>query len=145
MAAGDTSRMWAASPWYLLRSALAAAFAALTGGIAAVAVFYVMGARAMGYGGAADSGSVLLATWPEPLRAGVLCAVVTLVFLVVVWFTPWNAAGRRGAARAAGLLAPSGPIRVVHVLILLVVAVSVVVLLVLGRMPVSSFTPLVSV
>ena len=142
-AAGDTSRMWAATPWYLLRALVAGALAAVLGMVGGAGTFYLLW-RAIGYGEGTSSGP-LASSLPGLLRAGVVCGATVVVFLLITWFVPWNGAGRRGMARLVERLAPEGPTRVAHVVLLVVVALSMVVLVAIGQVPEPSFTPLLSV
>lgn len=115
--AGDTSRIWAASPWYFLRSLLATAFGA---GLAAALTILTMltGSNAFGIDGSPE----ILASWSERSRVSLFILSFELAYLLPLWFIPWGTPARRGAAHLVALVAHSRHSRRAWVLIMVVSA-----------------------
>lgn len=113
----DTSRMWAMSPWYFLRSLLATAFGA--GLAAALTVLTIItGANVLGFNGS----PTILTSWSWASRAGVFILTFQLTYILALWFVPWGTPARRGAAHLASLLAPSVQSRRIWVLVMVISA-----------------------
>lgn len=137
---GDDSRMWAASPWYLLRSLVATAFAVVVSLVVTLAVFYV-GAKVLGFG---STPARVGASFSEYHRIAGFMACLTAIYLGVTWFIPWGAPTRRGGARLVELVAPNRVVRLVLSLVLLGVTGAVVLLLMAGRFPPATLEPFYS-
>ncbi|WP_315501303.1 protein kinase [Actinomyces radicidentis] len=137
---GDDSRMWAAAPWYLLRSLVATAFAVVVSLLITVAVFYV-GAKVLGFG---STPARVAANLSEYHRIAGFLAGLTAIYLGVTWFIPWGAPTRRGGAKLVGLIAPSRAVRLVLSLVLLGVTGVIVLLVMAGRFPPATLEPFYS-
>lgn len=136
--ASDTSRMWLASPWYLLRSAIATALACVVAGGVALGTHYVAGVLVARGDPLAGGAATALA---EYHRTGVLAAGAVAVFLILLWFIPWGGPMRRGGSRLSDAVL-GGPGSVLAGIVLLAAAVALAVLFVLGSLPVLTTAPL---
>ena len=132
--------MWAAAPWYLLRSLVATAFAVVVSLLITVAVFYV-GAKVLGFG---STPARVAANLSEYHRIAGFLAGLTAIYLGVTWFIPWGAPTRRGGAKLVGLIAPSRAVRLVLSLVLLGVTGVIVLLVMAGRFPPATLEPFYS-
>lgn len=137
---GDDSRMWAATPWYLLRSVLATAFSVVVSLVVTVAVFYV-GAKVLGFD---STPARVAASVSDYHRIAGFLAGLTAIYLGVTWFIPWGAPTRRGGAKLVGLVAPSRAVRLVLSLVLLGVTGVIVLLVMAGRFPPATLEPFYS-
>ncbi|QPL05617.1 MULTISPECIES: serine/threonine-protein kinase [Actinomyces] len=135
---GDTARMVALSPVYLLRSVAASAAAVLVGGI--VAVLLAVGGAVVGLDLTALPGVVQGLS--EYHRAGAFSAALVAVFLAVAWFVPWGLPTRRGGRRLIETFTHSASPRLILVMVLLSAALGVVGLFALGAMPPTTLAPL---
>ena len=86
VSAGDSPRMWAGVPWYLLRSLVANIFAAIPGLLVFGVAYYVLNRLVFAE---AETYYAVRMTWGVP---------VTLS-LFVGWMVPWGAPTRRGGGR----------------------------------------------
>ena len=122
VSAGDSPRMWAGVPWYLLRSLVANIFAAIPGLLVFGVAYYVLNRLVFAE---AETYYAVRMTWGVP---------VTLS-LFVGWMVPWGAPTRRGGARMveAAMGSESGP--VIGGAVLLAAAAGLMILLVLGALP----------
>ncbi|MGK2349568.1 serine/threonine-protein kinase [Actinomyces sp. W5033] len=134
---GDTARMVALLPVYLLRSVAACAAAVLGAGTAAGLLAYTGAA-----GLRVTEPGALAQVLGDDHRAGVLSAAVVAVFLAVAWFVPWGGPTRRGGRRLIEALTRSGAVRLVLVMALLAAALGVLWLFALGAMPPTTLAPL---
>ena len=97
----DNSRMWAMSPWYLLRSLISVGFAFLLAAGTAL-VFLTLTHSA----GITSDDSALLGSLPLPVRYYILCFVGGALYFLVLWLAPWGAATRRGGAHILNSFIP---------------------------------------
>ena len=135
----DDSRMWAAMPWYLLRSIVSAVFAVLMGAFVGFLVLLVLAGIINANG--ADAYEPAVAYRID----GIGMAVVTALFLLSAWLAPWAAATRRGAASIVDMVAPSSGGRTGLVLAFLLLA-SVFILLFVGQiLPAATLEPLYTI
>ena len=124
VSAGDTSRMWAASPWYLLRSLLATAFGAVLAA-AATTLLLMLSMRVLGI---SDGTPEILGSWSERGRVSLIILLCELAYALILWLIPWGTPARRGAAHLVSLAAPSSHSRRMWVLIMLVSALLITLL-----------------
>lgn len=136
--AADDSRMWASTPWYLLRSLVAGGAACAVGGIVALVVFYFSG-RALGF--APDTAPTLLTSWSDYHRVGLCLASVAIAYMLVTWFVPWGTPARRGGARLIGLVLHSRSNRRIGCIVFALIAGAIVFLFALGAIPVARLDP----
>lgn len=115
VSAGDTSRMWAASPWYFLRSLIATAFAAA---ISATITFLVLW-QSIVIMGLNDTPPMILGTWSSPGRTFLAIVLWEVAYLLALWFIPWGGPTRRGGAHLVEFVARGRRGRLILLLILL--------------------------
>lgn len=116
VSAGDTSRMWAASPWYFLRSLIATAFAAaITGVITAVVMWWSIPALGLSTGT-----PTVLTSWSAQGRTSLAIATWVVAYLLILWLIPWGTPARRGGAHLVGLVARERRSRSILLLVLLI-------------------------
>ena len=89
----DNSRMWAMTPWYLVRSATSAGFAFL---LAAGTSFLFL--RTIFWSDFGEKDSVAFGSIPLPVRIYTIFFLEVALHLLVLWLVPWGAATRRGGA-----------------------------------------------
>ncbi|MBO3725490.1 serine/threonine protein kinase [Actinomyces bowdenii] len=117
---GDTSRMWAASPWYFLRSLMATAFgAAIAAVVTTMVMISLMNRLGLPEGQAEPT---VLVSWSFAHRMIMALICWELAYLVTLWFIPWGTPARRGAAALVELVAPSRGARLLWINILLISA-----------------------
>ena len=132
----DNSRMWAMTPWYLLRSLVSASFAFLLAiGTAAVLLTttYSMGA--------ANDDALILGSFPPNSRIYILYFVTVALYLLILWLVPWGAATRRGGAHILNSFTPSDNGRRNLVMAMLGVGAVFFVLTFAGALPIPSLVP----
>ena len=132
----DNSRMWAATPWYLLRSMLSVGFAFLLS-LGVVAVITVTSYSS----GIIENDSSILGSFPPLTRFILLFLVEVAIYLLILWLVPWGAATRRGGAHIVNMLAPGDRSRRRMMLVLLTVGVIVLILTLAGAMPNPNMSP----
>ncbi|MDO4243984.1 MAG: protein kinase [Actinomyces sp.] len=135
----DNSRMWAAMPWYLLRSLVGSAFAVLPAVVAVSAMIYF-------WADGVFSGTGFLGTAMSSIdvyhRAGLFCALLVLVFLLIVWLVPWGATTRRGAARTVLAVFGPGQGRTIGLVGILAATAALLLLFVMSVLPPATLHPL---
>ena len=130
--AGDTARMWAGMPWYLLRSLVANVFTAIPA-LLVTAIVFLAGRPLTG----TDSQDVtVLTSWSDYHRLGLLLYAMAVVLLLVAWFVPWGTPTRRGAARMIGAALGDGSGLVFGTAFLLALALGLFILHTMGALPV---------
>ena len=140
VSAGDNARMWAGTPWYLLRSLVAGVFAL----IPAVLVFgavWILGARAVG---ADDSSPTILEDWHLYHRSGAVLYVAVALLALIAWLAPWGTPTRRGGARLVEAVLGDGGGPVIATAVLLAVALGLVILHMMGVLPPAWLSPFFS-
>ena len=134
----DTSRMWAATPWYLLRSLLSVGFAFLLSlGVACVITVISYSS------GIVENDSSILGSFPPLTRFIILFFVEVAIYLLILWLAPWGAATRRGGAHIVNMLAPIEHSRRRMILVLLTVGVIALILTLAGAMPNPNMSPFI--
>ena len=136
--AGDTARMWASSPLYLLRSLGAALPAILLAGVVAGGLYLLLRGP---MGAEVGMDPSFLKGMHLRHRRALLMAGCELIFLLILWFVPWGAATRRGGAKIVSAFMPSQPIRVLWAVVLLALGAGCLVLEVLLRLPPGTLSP----
>jgi len=132
----DNSRMWAMTPWYLLRSLVSASFAFLLAMGTAVVLLtttYSMGA--------ANDDALILGSFPPNSRIYILYFVAVALYLLILWLVPWGAATRRGGAHILNSFTPSDNGRRNLVMAMLGVGAVFFVLTFAGALPIPSLVP----
>ncbi|WP_127842892.1 serine/threonine-protein kinase [Actinomyces wuliandei] len=97
---GDRSRMWLATPWYLLRSLVATTFAAASTLVATAPLPYV----------ALRAPELLespLSFLDPGGRLPFMLALWVAVYTLLLWLIPWGAPARRGGAHLVETVAPT--------------------------------------
>ncbi|AYD90474.1 hypothetical protein D5R93_11550 [Actinomyces lilanjuaniae] len=135
---GDRSRMWLATPWYLLRSLVATAFAAVSVLMVTAPLPYVA-LRAP-------------ELWEGPLsfldpggRLPFMLALWVAVYALVLWLIPWGAPARRGGAHLIEAVAPTTRARWVLVAVVLVLSLLLYTLQESGHVTQELLEPLLTV
>ena len=137
----DNARMWAFLPKYILASLLFSGFALLFGGLLWALVIsgggYVLGLLNR-------STPVLFSTMSTGHRMGLLGGLATALYLLVIWFVPWGAPNRRGAAHTIEVVTRSDSARLVLVVVILAAALGFQILFLLDALPWQTFEPIIS-
>ena len=132
----DTSRMWAATPWYLLRSLLSTGFAFILGLMVAALTLWISNVTGIMEDSPSSLGSVPLLT-----RFILFFLLEVAFYLLVLWLVPWGAATRRGGAHIINMLTHSDHSRRRITTILLAIGVIALLLNFAGLAPVPSTAP----
>ena len=137
----DNARMWAFLPKYILASLLFSGFALLFGGLLWALVIsgggYVLGLLNR-------STPMLFSTMSTGHRMGLLGGLATALYLLVIWFVPWGAPNRRGAAHTIEVVTRSDSVRLVLVVVILAAALGFQILFLLDALPWQTFEPIIS-
>ena len=137
----DNSRMWAFLPKYLLASLLFSGFALFFGGRLWALVIngggYVLGLLD-------GSPPMLLSTMSAGHRMGLVGGLATALYLLVIWFVPWGAPNRRGAAHTIEVVTKSDSARLVLVVVILAAALGLQILFLLDALPWQTLEPLIN-
>ena len=131
--AGDTSRMWAAMPWYLVSSFVTNVFALIPALIVSTIIFLLAGGSLLGE--SSGSTPTILEDWASYDRGSLLMCCVTAPMLLVAWMVPWGSSTRRGAARMIGAALGTRSRLVIGTVVVLALAAGVFVLHGLGILP----------
>ena len=132
----DTSRMWVATPWYLLRSLLSTGFAFILGLMVAALTLWISNVTGIMEDSPSSLGSVPLLT-----RFILFFLPEYAFYLLVLWLVPWGAATRRGGAHIINMLTHSDHSRRRITTILLAIGVIALLLNFAGLAPVPSTAP----
>ena len=132
----DTSRMWVATPWYLLRSLLSTGFAFILGLMVAALTLWISNVTGIMEDSPSSLGSVPLLT-----RFILFFLLEVAFYLLVLWLVPWGAATRRGGAHIINMLTHSDHSRRRITTILLAIGVIGLLLNFAGLAPVPSTAP----
>ncbi|WP_196717186.1 serine/threonine-protein kinase [Actinomyces trachealis] len=135
---GDTAGQLLRSPWYLLRSLLAAFFTQLVGLLVA-GVCFMLASNWIGFDGEGIPHLTLRQTYS---RIALMMVGVTACYMLVTWFVPWGKPTRRGSAIMLGRAVPKGWLRVLVGLVVLMLAVLSTILLAQGYLPPMTLSPL---
>ncbi len=100
----DTSLMWAATPWYLLRSLFSTGFAALLAFSVSMLYFYLVGRNFVDI----TTDTTYSVTVTSTLS--LLFMSTEALYLLTLWLIPWGAPTRRGGAHIANMIA-TNPLR----------------------------------
>ena len=128
VSAGDNARMWAGTPWYLLRSLVAAIFA-LIPAVLVSSIVWVIGTRALGQD---DSSPTILKDWHQYHRSGMVLYIMIALLALIAWLVPWGAPTRRGGARLVEVVLGDGGGPVIATAVLFAVASGLVILHMMG-------------
>jgi len=132
----DTSRMWAATPWYLLRSMLSVGFAFILAlGFAAIILIIFQRSGIM------EDSSPLFGSMFFLTRFVIFFLIEASTYLFILWMAPWGAATRRGGAHIINMIVPSDRGRKRMVVGLIVVGVILLLMSLAGAMPNPSMAP----
>ena len=132
----DSSRMWAMSPWYLVRSLVSVGFAfllALGSAVVIVSVAYRTGA--------VNDDSVVLGSFPPASRIYIIYFTEVASYLLILWLAPWGAATRRGGAHMINSFTPSDSGRRNLVMAVLGIGTVFFILAFAGALPIPSLAP----
>ena len=132
----DTSRMWAATPWYLLRSMLSVGFAFILA-LGAAAIILVVFQRS----GIMEDSSPVFGSMYLLTRFVIFFLIEASTYLFILWMAPWGAATRRGGAHIINMIVPSDRGRKRMVVGLIVVGVILLLMSLAGAMPNPSMAP----
>lgn len=132
----DTSRMWAATPWYLVRSLFSVGFAFLLALGVGVIVMLTTSSLGMIDENSSTFGSVSLSN-----RFVIIVFTVNAAYLLALWLAPWGAATRRGGAHLVNKLVSSTRARRSLGLGLVIVGVIALLLCFANVVPAPSFSP----
>ncbi|WP_311358488.1 protein kinase domain-containing protein [Actinomyces oris] len=132
----DNSRMWAMTPWYLVRSATSAGFAFL---LAAGTSFLFL--RTIFWSDFGEKDSVAFGSIPLPVRIYTIFFLEVALHLLVLWLVPWGAATRRGGAHILNSFISSDNGRRNLVVAMLGVGAVILILSFAGLMPIPNLTP----
>ena len=137
----DNSRMWTFLPKYLLASLLFSGFALFFGGL-----LWALVVNAGGYALGLLDGStpMILRTMSTGHRMGLVGGLATALYLLVIWFVPWGAPNRRGAAHTIEVVTRSDSVRLVLVVVILAAALGFQILFLLDALPWQTFEPLIN-
>ena len=133
----DTSRMWAATPWYLLRSLIATGFAFLVAMAVAILFLYIVGSNFAGLG----TGSVSTPSGSISNTLSLLFISTEALYLLVLWLIPWGASTRRGGAHIVNMIAPNPLRRASICTSLLLIGLFTFALCFMGLSPVPTLSP----
>ena len=140
VSAGDNARMWAGTPWYLLRSLVAAIFA-LIPAVLVSSIVWVIGTRALGQD---DSSPTILKDWHQYHRSGMVLYIMIALLALIAWLVPWGAPTRRGGARLVEAVLGDGGGPVIATAVLLAAAIGLVTLHMMGVLHPAWLSPFVS-
>ena len=132
----DNSRMWAMTPWYLVRSATSAGFAFL---LAAGTSFLFL--RTIFWSDFGEKDSVAFGSIPLPVRIYTIFFLEVALHLLVLWLVPWGAATRRGGAHILNSFISSDNGRRNLVVAMLGIGAVILILSFAGLMPIPNLTP----
>ena len=132
----DNSRMWAMTPWYLVRSAISAGFAFL---LAAGTSFLFL--RTIFWSDFGEKDSVAFGSIPLPVRIYTIFFLEVALHLLVLWLVPWGAATRRGGAHILNSFISSDNGRRNLVVAMLGIGAVILILSFAGLMPIPNLTP----
>jgi non-specific serine/threonine protein kinase len=132
----DTSRMWAATPWYLLRSMLSVGFAFILA-LGAAAIILVVFQRS----GIMEDSSPVFGSMYLLTRFVIFFLIEASTYLFILWMAPWGAATRRGGAHIINMIVPSDRGRKRMVVGLIVAGVVLLLMSLAGAMPNPSMAP----
>lgn len=136
----DTSRMWVATPWYLLRSLLATGFAVMIALIVGIFFFYVIGTNVAGLGTDTSTTSATSSMSVSNTLSLLLISTMAL-YLLTLWLIPWGASTRRGGAHIINMIAPNPLRRTSICTSLMLIGLFTFALCFMGLSPQPSFTP----
>ncbi|TFH53282.1 serine/threonine protein kinase [Actinomyces viscosus] len=136
----DTSRMWAMTPWYLVRSLLSVGCAFALGLGAALLILYI--ALSTGIMG---SDPTVLTSLPVTVRYTLIIFTTVASYLLVQWLAPWGTATRRGGAHIINMMIPSSHRRRTVTLVLIAIGLIALLLAFVGAVPSPSFRPFTSI
>ena len=131
----DSSRMWAMTPWYLLRSLISVGFAFL------LAIGTAIVLLALAYAVDAPSDDFILGSFPPVTRFYIIYFTIVALYLLVMWLAPWGTATRRGGAHMLKSITPSNHSRRNLVMGLLGVGAMFFILTFARAMPLPDLTP----
>jgi len=132
----DDSRMWAMTPWYLVRSAISVGFAFLLA-LGTTAIFLTTTYSA----GAANDDALILGSLPPSSRIYFLYFSAVSLYLLILWLAPWGAATRRGGAHLLNSFTPSDNGRRNLVMAMLGIGAVILILSFAGLMPIPRMSP----
>ena len=132
----DNSRMWAMTPWYLVRSAISAGFAFL---LAAGTSFLFL--RTIFWSDFGEKDSVAFGSIPLPVRFYTVFFLGVALHLLVLWLVPWGAATRRGGAHILNSFTPSDNGRRNLVVAMMGIGAVILILSFAGLMPIPRMSP----
>jgi len=132
----DDSRMWAMTPWYLVRSLVSAGFAFLLA-LGTTAIFLTTAYSA----GAANDDAPILGSLPPSSRIYFLYFTAVSLYLLILWLVPWGAATRRGGAHLLSSFTPSDNGRRNLVMAMLGVGALFCILTFAGALPIPNLVP----
>ena len=132
----DNSRMWAMTPWYLVRSAISAGFAFL---LAAGTSFLFL--RTIFWSDFGEKDSVAFGSIPLPVRIYTIFFLEVALHLLVLWLVPWGTATRRGGAHILNSFISSDNGRRNLVVAMLGIGAVILILSFAGLMPIPNLTP----
>jgi non-specific serine/threonine protein kinase len=137
----DNSRMWAFLPKYFLASLLFSGLTLLVGGL-----LWALMINGGGYvlGLLDGSTPLFLSTMSTGHRLGLLSGPTTILYLLLIWFMPWGAPNRRGAAHTIEVVTKSDSVRLVLVVVMLAAALGFLILFLLDALPWQTFEPIIS-
>ena len=87
---------------------------------------------------------LLLSTMSMGHRLGLLSGPTTVLYLLLIWFMPWGAPNRRGAAHTIEVVTKSDSVRLVLVVVMLAAALGFLILFLLDALPWQTFEPIIS-
>ena len=132
----DDSRMWAMTPWYLVRSAISVGFAFLLASGTAFLFLMAIFSSDLGQEKSETFGSI-----PLPVRFYTIFLLGVALDLLILWLAPWGAATRRGGAHILNSVAPSDNARRNLVMAMLGIGALILILSFAGLMPIPRMSP----
>ena len=135
-APSDDSRMWAMTPWYLVRSAISVGFAFLLASGTAFLFLMAIFSSDLGQEKSETFGSI-----PLPVRFYTIFLLGVALDLLILWLAPWGAATRRGGAHILNSVAPSDNARRNLVMAMLGIGAVILILSFAGLMPIPRMSP----
>lgn len=132
----DDSRMWAMTPWYLVRSAISVGFAFLLASGTAFLFLMAIFSSDLGQEKSETFGSI-----PLPVRFYTIFLLGVALDLLILWLAPWGAATRRGGAHILNSVAPSDNARRNLVMAMLGIGAVILILSFAGLMPIPRMSP----
>jgi len=132
----DDSRMWAMTPWYLVRSAISVGFAFLLASGTAFLFLMAIFSSDLGQEKSETFGSI-----PLPVRFYTIFLLGVALDLLILWLAPWGAATRRGGAHILNSVAPSDNVRRNLVMAMLGIGALILILSFAGLMPIPRMSP----